>query len=224
MAQWHIDQLDFILEQYDGGILQFLICPSSLFAEIIRINHLRMRAGQQDIGDRDVLSHEALEILDRVNQFSAEQWAFSKDSSEPTWAWIGNVYQAAVTIYCISSLQSLSVLPTTAALKAQCAATADSLQTLFNDNLAMQGIGMFMIWPLVMLGMEALHGPPHMRRFVEQQLPEMSRQAGSYAPLTVKHVLERYWASSNDDWDSCFDKPYAFATQIAVDLSRLSPP
>ncbi|OIW28760.1 C6 zinc finger domain-containing protein [Coniochaeta ligniaria NRRL 30616] len=224
MAQWHLDQVDFILEQYGGAIFPFLMCPPPLFAEIIKINHLRMRAVQQGLTSTACQRHGAFDILRRLNEFSTEQWARSKPCSEEAWMVVGNVYKASVTIYCISSLQALSILPRTEGLRIRSATEGKILQELLSKALSTPGIGRFMLWPLVMLGMEAGNGPTEIRRFVEQRLPEMSRHVGSYAPLTAKAVLERYWASAERDWDACFDKPYAFATQIAVDLSRISPP
>jgi hypothetical protein len=227
MAQWHLDQLDFLLEEYYGGMFPFLMCPAALFAEIIRINHLRMRAVEQVPTTLDSLvcrRREAFDVLNRIDVFSIEEWASSKPCAEGAWLLVGDVYKAAVTIYCISSLQSLSILPPTDKLRARCATEGTTLQGLLTDALSTPGIGSFMLWPLVILGMEAVNGPLNMRRFVEQQLPEMSRHVGSYAPLTAKQVLDRYWTSGVRDWDGCFDKPYAFMTQVAVDLSQLSPP
>jgi len=223
MAQWHLDQLDFILEQYDGGIFQFCMCPAPLFADIIRINYLRIQAAQPGPSDRVCLSHEAFEIMNRVDNFSAEQWADCKPCAGEAWLIVGRAYKAAVTIYCISSLQSSAVLPMAAALRARCAAEGKILHQLL-DSLSTAGIGLFMLWPLVTLGIEAANGASDLRRFVEQRLRGMSRQMGSYAPLMAQQVLERYWTSGERNWDSCFDRPYAFATQIAVDLTGLSPP
>lgn len=225
MAQWHLDQADFILEEYGGSMFPFLTCPPALFVEIIKINHLRMRGAQLERFNRECLSQEAYGILGRIDVFSTEQWVrFKPSSSEETWRMVGNVYKAATTIYCISSLQSQLTLPRTEALRAHCSTNGEILHELLAKAMSTPGIGSFMLWPLVMLGMEAANGPADMRRFVEQRLPESSRQVGTYAPLTAKAVLDRYWASGERDWDACFDKPYAFATQIAVDMSRMSPP
>lgn len=224
MAQWHLDHLDFILEQYGGGEFPFLTCPPPLFAEIIRINHLRMRAANQGQTSAVSLRQEAVEILNRIRAFSVDEWVRSKPSSAEAWLFVGNVYRAAVTIYCVSSLQSLSILPRTDRLRECCSAEGRILQGLLTGALSTAGEGAFMLWPLVVLGMEAVNGPPDMRRFVEQQLPEMSRHVGSYAPLTANQLLDRYWTSGERGWDACFDKPYALTAQIAVGLIRSSPP
>lgn len=72
-----------------------------------------------------------------------------------------------------------------------------------------------------MLGVEAAHSGNDVRIFVLRNLEELSRSVGTYIPLTGKDVLERFWASGSTDWDSCFDKPYAFVMQPSVDVSRL---
>lgn len=81
---------------------------------------------------------------------------------------------------------------------------------------------MFMLWPMVLLGVEAVNGGAAMRAFVAEKLAEMSRGVGTHVPLTAKGVLESFWASGETCWDACFDRPYAFTTQIAVDTSRVS--
>ncbi|KAB5555034.1 putative C6 finger domain protein [Coniochaeta sp. 2T2.1] len=218
-SQWHLDQLDFILERYGSKMFPFLTCPPPLFAEIVKVNHLRMRAIQQ----QGLGTTEGVEILHRLDLFSAEEWALSKPYSIKPWLSIGNVYKASITIYCILSLQSLSVLPQSDALRARCATEGRNLQWFLAEAASSPGIGRFMLWPLVMLGVEAVNGPQQLQQFVQQQLPEMSRHVGSFAPLTAKSVLEKFWASGHTSWDACFDKPYAFATQIAVDMSRITP-
>lgn len=225
MAQWHFDQLDFIiLEQCGGDDFPLLTFPPPLFAEIIKTNHLRMRAAAQRPAGAASLRQEAFEVLNRIGAFSIEEWAGPKPCSEEGWLAVGNIYKSAVTMYCVSSLQGLSILPQSDELRAFCAAEGRILQGLLTDTLSTPGAGAFMLWPLVMLGMEAVNGPSDRRRFVEQRLPEMSRHVGSHAPLTALQLLKRYWASGERSWDACFDRPYAFTCQVAVDLSRLSPP
>lgn len=222
MTDVHLENLDFILEQYGGGISPFLMCPPALFAEIIQINHLRTRAARQEAGVEGP-SQDAFRILGRIDGFSPEHWAESKPSSEGDWILLGAVYQAAVAIYCIYSLQSLFLLPTTPSLRAHCTTYGRLLQALLNEALSSPRIKRFMLWPLAMLGMEAVTGSAATRAFVEKQLSETSRHVGTYAPLTAKAVLERFWASGETRWDACFDKPYVFAILIAVDLSSVLP-
>lgn len=223
MTSLQLEALGFLLEQYGAAVSLFQMCPLPLFAEIIKINHLRMRATRYNATRAEGLSQEAYEILERVYGFLPEQWAKSKPSSQEDWTLIGNVYQAAVALYCILSLQSLSVLPATSVLRARCNTHGQLLRVLLNEGLSSPKMKRFMIWPLVLLGVEAVHGGAAMRAFVAKQLPELSRDIGTYVPLTAKRVLELFWNSGETRWDACFDRPYAFTTQIAVDTSRLLP-
>lgn len=223
MTNLHLDELDFILEQYGGEIFSFQMCPPSLFAEVIKINHLRLRAMKFGTARAGDLSQEAYGILDCIDDFSPEQWANLKPSSKEDWMLLGNIYQAAVTLYCIFSLQSLSVLPTAFSLRTRCTKHGQLLQVLLDEALSSPRIKRFMLWPLVLLGMEAVNGSSTRRAFVQRQLPEMSRHVGTCVPLIAKGVLERFWSSGKTRWDDCFDRPYAFTTQIAVDTSRMMP-
>ncbi|KAI0010167.1 putative C6 finger domain protein [Xylariaceae sp. FL0662B] len=172
MTGSHLDELDFILEQSGGERFPFQLCPPLLFAQIIRINHLRMRATKREHARAKELPQEAYEILSRIRGFSPEQWAESKPSAKEDWVLLGRIYQAAVALYCISSLQSLSVLPVASSLRTNCATHGERLQVLLNDALSSPRIKRFMIWPVVILGMEAVNGDAAMRAFVEKQLPE----------------------------------------------------
>ena len=223
MTSLHFDELDSILEQYGCGTFPFQMCPPLLFAEIIKINYLRMRATKHELIEAERLLEEAYGSLSHIHGFSPEQWAESKPSSKGDWMLVGKIYQAAVTLYCIYSLQSLSVLPQTSSLRARCTTHGQLLQILLNEALSSPKIKRFMLWPLVLLGVVAVNGDVAMRHFVERQLLEMSCHVGTHAPLTAKDVLERFWASGETRWDACFDRPYVFATQIAVDLSRMLP-
>lgn len=223
MTGSHLDDLDFILAQYGGETFSFQMCPPPLFSEIVKINHLRMRAVKHEATEAEDLSQDGHGILSRIDAFSPEQWAGSKPASKGDWVLLGNVYQAAVAIYCVSSLQSSSVLPQTSSLRARCTTHSQLLQELLNEALSSPRVKRFMLWPLVLLGVEAANGSAAMRTFVKKQLSEMSRHVGTYMPLTANNILERFWASGKTRWDACFDRPYAFVTQIAADVSRILP-
>ncbi|KAM0100700.1 hypothetical protein ACP6JE_004703 [Aspergillus fumigatus] len=208
-------------ENLGNGVFDFQMCPKPLFAEIIRINHLRVQAWKQSPTRPGPLAQEAYGVLNRINTFSSERWADSKPSSKEDWRIVGESYQAAVSLYCILSLQSLSVLPLNPSLRASCASCGRLLQDLLNEALSSPRIKRSVLWPLVVLGVLAVNGGAGMRAFVREHLPEMSRHIGSYVPLMAKALLEKFWASGETSWDACFDKPYTVVTQIAVDLSQL---
>jgi hypothetical protein len=223
MTSSHVNAVEFLLEKYGNSVFPFQMCPLPLFIEIIKINHLRRRATRYDTNEAESLSDEAYTILECVDSFSPEKWAVSKPSSQAEWLLVGKVYQAAAALYCILSLQSLSVLPATPALRARCTAHGQLLHVLLKEGLSSPKINRVMIWPLVLLGVEAVHSGTAMRDFVAKHLPELSRVVGTSVPLTAKRVLELFWVSGETSWDACFDRPYAFTTQIAVDISHLLP-
>lgn len=221
-----LDALDLLLKRYGDAVATFQMCPLPLVVEIVNINHLRARANITGsygtaAGTKDHWHHEAYEILERVSTFPPEQWADSKLSSREDWLAIGNAYKAAVALYCVLSLQSSSILPITPDLRAACTIHGQLLQVFLEKGLSSPKTKRSMIWPLVLLGVEAVHGDAATRAFVARQLPELSRDVGTCVPLTAKRVLERFWASGETSWDDCFDRPYAFMSQIAVDTSRL---
>lgn len=72
-----------------------------------------------------------------------------------------------------------------------------------------------------MFGVDAVNGGAGMRSFVVEQLFEISHYTGTYMPLSAKKVLEKFWGSGEMRWDACFDRPYAFATLMGVDVSQL---
>ncbi|KAF6817159.1 hypothetical protein CSOJ01_02579 [Colletotrichum sojae] len=219
-----LDALDLIMERFTIAVSPFHMFPLPLYGEMIRINHLRARALVESAG---ALSQEASEILERIQRFSIEEWAESRtpngSSSQEDWMLLGSIHQSALLIYCILSLQSLSVFPETPSLRETCAAHGQLLHLLLKRALSSPKMRRFTIWPLVLLGVEGVHGGPEARRFVARQLPELSRDLGTHVPLTAKRVLERFWESGETSWDACFDKPYAFTSQLAVDTSRLLP-
>ncbi|KAJ4221446.1 hypothetical protein NW759_006693 [Fusarium solani] len=223
MTESYLDAVEFLLEKYGAAVSPIHMCPLPLFAEIIKINHLRMRTISCDFSLIEDRWGEGFEILERIHGFSSEQWASSKPLHQDNWVLIGKVYQAATALYCILSLQGLTALPETPDLRACCAAHGQTLWLLLDVGLSCPRTRRSLIWPLVLLGVEAAHGGPKMRAFVSEKLPELSYGAGTYVPLMAKSVLESFWNSGETRWDACFDRPYVFTSQIAVDTSRLSP-
>ncbi|KAL0930897.1 uncharacterized protein CTRU02_213632 [Colletotrichum truncatum] len=223
MTGVQLDATEAIMEHFAISASPFHMCPLQLYGEIIRINHLRARVLIAKASD---ITSEADEILERIHDFSPEKWAKSKPQFTPSstedWMLLGSVHQSAVAIYCILSLQSISVFPTSQALRARCVAHRQILQTLLQRALPCPKMKRFIIWPLVLLGVEAVHAGTEVRNFVAKHLPQLSRDLGTSVPLTAKYVLERFWGSGETRWDMCFDRPYVFTAQLAVDTSRLA--
>lgn len=221
MAVSHIEDLDMIVDHYGQRLFSFQMCPPTLFAEIIRINHLRMRAIESAHAGAEGHSQEARNILARIHTFSSKEWSESKPCSREGWMLVGNIYQAAVSLYCILSLQSLSVLPSSTEMRAQCTELGRQLHVQLSSAMSSPTTRYSMIWPLVLLGVQAANDGAPMRAFVSEKLPELSYHVGSSVPMVAKAALERFWSSGETRWDACFDLPYAFVTQIAVDMSQL---
>jgi hypothetical protein len=116
---------------------------------------------------------------------------------------------------------------------------ARDLRVFLSTGLRSRRIKRFLVWPLVLLGVCAGAGlyPVHgkggekkgeeeeeeegVREFVREGLDELSCFVGSSVPLTAKRVLDVFWRSAETGWDGCFDRPYVFTAQIAVDTSPL---
>lgn len=223
-AESHFDEISSLVQHYSSRMFGFYMCPPLLFVEIIKINHLRMRAIASAPTAMEDLSQDAHDILARISEFSPERWAEVKPGSNGDWQLLGRVYQVAVSLYCLSSLQTLHGLPSTASARATRAGKSQLLQLLLKIGLASPKVERFMLWPLVVLGVEAVNISAAMRAFVARKLPEMSHRLGTYIPLTAREVLEKFWASGETDWDYCFDGPHLFATQLAVDLRPMMLP
>lgn len=214
--------LSFVIEQHGSNPFAFQGFPTELFAEVIKINYLRMQASKQLAMEADDLAYEANEILNRLQRFSPERWADTKPSqSREAWVLLGMLRRAASILYCICSLQSVSVLPVSPFYRDLCELHRQNLHLLLQRAILMPPLKLSMLWPLLVLGVSAVHGPADMRGFVRFQLPEISKYTGMLAPLTAKNVLERFWDSGYTTWDQCFDKPYAFIMQPSVERSKL---
>ncbi|KAK2609262.1 hypothetical protein QQS21_002197 [Conoideocrella luteorostrata] len=225
LTDQHRKELEFMVDKFGSTTFAFQMCPASLFAEITRINSLRMRARkshnpstlQQD------MVFEAHSILRRIGDFSPSEWVKSKPSGTSPWQTLGFICKSATALYCILSLQSALLLPCTQHLARLLDEHAQALYALLQEAISVSSIKRLVLWPLIVLGVEAAERDGwHMQIFVRRQLVEMSSYLGSHAPLAAKALLEKFWTSGETKWDLCFDRAYAFAAQFAVDISRIS--
>ncbi|KAK1147372.1 hypothetical protein N8T08_001453 [Aspergillus melleus] len=222
MAPAHLVDLQSIIKQYGDTSFAFTVHPAPILVHIMQINSLRARAiTATQLTEITNLTHDAYEIRGQILKFSPEQWAQTKQASKNDCSLLGNIYQAAAVIYCISSLQSLSVLPITPFLQNTCMMQSNRLRDLLTEALSGPKFQRFLLWPLVVLGVEAAHGGTAMRGFVQHRLADMRRRTGIHAPAMAKAVLERFWDSGRTCWDDCFDEPHVFVMHPGLDLSRL---
>ncbi|KAE8868822.1 hypothetical protein PTNB73_03875 [Pyrenophora teres f. teres] len=218
------DASDFMHEHYRFATTPTQMFPTQLLAEIYEINQTRLTARSKKDSREQHLSSDAYNILGRIEAFSPEESAQSKFSSKEDWIRIGIVYRSATALYCILSLQSVSVFPGNSTMRAICVTHGQILLRHFPETLSSSRTKRFMLWPLVLLGVEAVHGDMATRAFVSKQLSELSRSVGTSIPLTAQSVLETFWASGLKRWDDCFNRSYPFTMQIAVDVSQVSTP
>ncbi|RYP38858.1 hypothetical protein DL767_002420 [Monosporascus sp. MG133] len=207
--------VDDLSEIYGDGVLPVYLgtlCPRQLLLNVLSINELRQQAanpaakagpGQSTAGD----------LLEQIHDFSPGDWIKGKATatSKREWLLIGSTYQSAVALYCIMSLQSLSILPSALYVTAMDAAHYERLMQLLKQALAFPHLRHCLMWPLIVAGARAVYGSADDRKFVDEQLKELSRVGGTALPLTARAALKRFWASGKTGWDDCFDKPYIFA-------------
>ena len=81
-ASQHLQEHDFVIEEYDNRLFfAFQGLPNPLFAEIIKINYIRMRVPKHmPLGAGD-LTYEAFEILDRIERFFSCQNHHQKEKN-----------------------------------------------------------------------------------------------------------------------------------------------
>ncbi|OKL56122.1 hypothetical protein UA08_08707 [Talaromyces atroroseus] len=219
----HLEDVEYMVNTHaDENHALYIMFPSPLFAGTAKTNYLRMRAAKDKSVEAGELAHEAYDILDVVLSFSPENWAKTKTKAlQKDCMLLGNLYKAAVALFCISSLQSVSALPMTPFLTRTCAALSQQLQSFLGEALLSQKFERIIIWPLVVLGAEAVRGDAAMRDFVRKGLLEVSGYTGTITPRMAKSVVERFWASGKTRWDDCFDESYMFLGAHGIDCREL---
>ncbi|KAI4914850.1 hypothetical protein J4E90_004884 [Alternaria incomplexa] len=193
-------------------IFPYTLCPRELFTEILRTNQLRAKAStaiQLCTFDPDY-ALEAYDVLSRIEAFSVEDWARA-GAFCTEWLTVGLVYKSAVALYATLSLCPLMVLPTTPSLLESQTTYGDVLLSNLGTALKAPRMAKFMVWPLIVAGVEAMHRGEGTRNWIEAGLEDLSRTLGTSCPLKVCSVLKRYWKGGVVGWDECFDQSYVFA-------------
>ncbi|KAI1340712.1 hypothetical protein F5Y15DRAFT_379726 [Xylariaceae sp. FL0016] len=230
--------LETLIELYDQVRVKVYICsicPTQLLFDIIRINHLRAASSQRIIDDS--ASHEessgevAQNLLSSILAFSPEGLADQHSTIPSTrkyWLLVGRIFQSATVLYCILSLQFLSLLPsssraslhqdrflaspntrTARQLEALEQSHYDRLLTDLKEGLVVREFRGCLMWPLVVAGMRAGRGSHFERAFVEDELMNNSKM-GSMLPLFATSVLQRFWKSGKRGWEDCWNEPYSW--------------
>ncbi|OHF03955.1 C6 zinc finger domain-containing protein [Colletotrichum orchidophilum] len=204
---------DLISEIYKTGYYPFLPCPAELFIDIIDINRLRYLATEQESSNTlNALQTEAEDLLERIINFSPENWSAAKTESQEEFSTMAQVYQSAVAVFAIASLQSVGVIPASAGWRAVKTIHNGKLFALLEKAAGSQVLRSCVMWPMIVAGFEAKTGTAAARSFIAKRLADESSFLGAYLPLATKDILERFWSSGSRDWDECFDTPYALVT------------
>lgn len=167
------------------------------------------------------LHDEAVTVLQSIDLSPPSDWSASKPTCKPDWELLGAMYQSAAAMYCISSMQSLSVLVCTTELNVHSEMLATCLQARLKTAVLYPRVKRFMFWPLMVLGVAAAQGDDAMRTFVAGELSHLSFFIGTCVPSAARAVLEKFWSPGEVHWDASFNQAYVFPTQIAVDTSRM---
>ncbi|ORY07025.1 fungal-specific transcription factor domain-domain-containing protein [Clohesyomyces aquaticus] len=201
--------VDLLAEIYPQGFYPSLLCPTELFLNIFRINHLRAQAWNGVVLNGAAQS-AAEELLGRIESFSPEEHAASQSCAYDEWVLIGRIYQAAVALYCISSLQSLLILPFSPELRIARIEKKATLFTLLKKALESRTVQICMLWPLIIAGAEARDGSADLRAIVCRGLDNHALYQGTMLPQLGKEILEQFWESGSMQWDECWSKPCVF--------------
>ncbi|KAK1832587.1 fungal-specific transcription factor domain-containing protein [Podospora conica] len=199
-----------------GGNYPSLPFPTSLFLDIFHINSLRSRAAAiTDPSDLVGLTVESLVLLDTIEAFAPDSTPHppdQKDCQRATLVVLGHIFQAAVALYCILSLQSVGALPVSSDLARKRRAHAEQLLGLMEQTRTCRAARQALTWPLVVAGVELAgrSGAWEARSWVAKGLSQLGREVGTANPGTARALLERFWERGGEGgWDGCFDAPYA---------------
>ena len=159
----------------------------------------------------------------------------SVGASDPSnWTIMARIYQSAVVLYCIASLDPKRNAGRTRANLISCTSIpsnvagqrAASLQSLVADLRTISSDSSLLgsrqrklvLWPLVIAGIELDPADLPLRNFVVSELGWISRSLGICSPLVAREFLEGVWrgqrqctCGSRHGWDELFDQPYIFA-------------
>lgn len=211
----HVEHLDAIAIMYDDGLFPTLMCPLGLFLNIIHINLLRFERAQLPESTQE-LCQRANELVEQIENFQTADWVASVPSGGQGLLLVAEMYQSAVMIYCISSLQSVFATYNAVFLRDTKVRHFKRLMALLREGLKSpqlrDSLTKCTLWLLIVAGTELRAGGLEDRAFVEDQLGGMCREIGSSLPILAIGVLTQFWQSSNSAWDDCFTRPYAFVT------------
>jgi len=199
----HIEEV----EKVYSLILPYTLCPSTLFIEIIRINRLRQQLRLTPIVDTHQQAQDARSILSRIESFGPRERAQSRDQKDD-WQLITSIWQSAIALYCIMSLQAVDIIPSNTEMNRMRMRHRDRLLKDLKAATPLKQLKKISTFPLCVLGVEAgYHVQQSTQIWIERHLEEHARLLGSNSPLKAREVLRRYWRRKKPGWNECFDEP-----------------
>ena len=194
------------MEKVHSLILPYTLCPSNLFIEIIRINRIRQELSLTPILDPQH-AQDARSILSRIQSFVPREWARSRDQ-EDDWQLIASIWQSAIALYCVMSLQAVKILPSAREIDITRMRHRDRLLKDLKAATRLKQLKKISTFPLCVLGVEAgYHVQQSTQIWIERHLEDHARLLGSNSPLKAREVLRRYWRRKKPGWNECFDEP-----------------
>lgn len=180
------------------------VWPASLLLCMVHISHLRY-------GDPDEPPlFTPAELLEQISLFSATEWAHSIGDGSEELQSLGLIYQSAVVLYCILSLQSASILRENAGLDAGRIRHYERLLPLLRTACLSPQLRMLILWPFCVAGVAAVRGSDADRQFISERLWHMNKTIGHAMPGILRDMLHKFWLSGNKAWDGCFERQYCF--------------
>lgn len=198
-------------------LFPYLLCPPSLYEEIIRINYLRHETSQALLNYEDLtdITIRAEQSLARIEAFDPRDWAQPGDHYDE-WLAIGSLHKHSIAVYCISALASLTVLPFPAyspATRARLSSHGDRLLHYVKIANTYESLKRHLTFPLLAAGVEGIHRSEREKRWIEQTLLGMGRLTGTSAPMKAASALRKYWERGEEGWEECFTQPYSLIMQ-----------
>jgi hypothetical protein len=195
--------IESISKYYYSSYTPNCICPRPLVLSVVHINHLRSSLGHSG-------SFTPTKLLHDINVFSPAEWACSIGTGAEELQSLGLIYQSAVALYCILSLQSVSLLDETEELELERASHYERLLLLLRAAFLSPRLKMAVFWPFCVAGVAGVSGSAADRAFINEKLLHMNRSIGQPTPMILRGVLQRFWCSDSKCWDGCFDRRYCF--------------
>ncbi|KAI4612842.1 hypothetical protein J4E80_006897 [Alternaria sp. BMP 0032] len=175
--------------------------------KIIRINRLRQELSLSPIVDPDQYAQVAQSILSRIESFVPREWAQSREQ-EDDWQLIASIWQSAIALYCIMSLQAVDIIPSNTEMDRMRMRHRDRLLKDLKASTPLKQLKKISTFPLCVLGVEAgYHVQQSTQIWIERHLEDHARFLGSNSPLKAREVLRRYWRRKKPGWNECFDEP-----------------